>query len=176
MIAPLTFLFLLWRYKDLSPTTSQLPSPTTDLRWWLVLVTGRRLDTQRIQINTRPRIFCRKHSSHKFCVVLTQINNMFSSMVIYCADSTHTSLNMLQHLCQRQRWAKSIFCYNLNCIYKKNENEIKIKINNRPRIFCRMHFWYKFCVVLIHMGREHASREKKIDYCKIFDFRAKQCI
>ena len=33
-----TFLFLLWRYEDISPSTFQLPSPTTDLRWWLVLI------------------------------------------------------------------------------------------------------------------------------------------
>ena len=31
-------------------------------------------------------------------------------------------------------------------------------------------------VLIEHMGREHAAREKKIAYGKFFDFRAQKCI
>ena len=30
--------------------------------------------------------------------------------------------------------------------------------------------------VIVHMGREHASREKKINYGKFFDFCAEKCV
>ena len=33
-----------------------------------------------------------------------------------------------------------------------------------------------FIIITIHMGREHASREKKINYGKFFDFCAEKCV
>ena len=55
------------------------------------------------------------------------------------------------------------------CKYLDIKKTFFNRFRDRNVCFAKMHFY-------IHMGREHASREKKIAHGKFFDFRAQKCI